>query len=75
MLVLSRSPHGDKGSEDLLEIKPVIAFRHLIRKAVERDQRASAGRIGRGEQRRRCERPVDREEDRFVTPEIVQTPP
>jgi hypothetical protein len=43
-----------------------------IRVALEDDQRGCAGRMCRREQPRRRDRAVDRDEDRFATPEIVQ---
>ena len=72
MLELSRAPHGDHGSDELPRIEPVGAFSHRIRVALEHDQRGCAGRMCRREQRRCRERAVDREEDRFATPEIVE---
>ena len=72
MLELPRAPHGDHGSEDFLGIEPISAFSHRIRVALEHDQRGGAGRMCCREQRRCRERAVDREEDRFAAPEIVE---
>jgi hypothetical protein len=40
--------------------------------ALEHYKRACAGRMGSREQRRCRERPIDRDEDRFAAPEIVE---
>ncbi len=72
MLELPRAPHGDHGSEDFLEVGSIGAFSKRIRVALEDDQRGCTGRMCRGEKRRWRERAVDREEDRFAAPEIVE---
>ena len=72
MLELARAPHGDHGSDDFLASEPVGAFSQRIRVALEHDQRGGAGRMCCREQRRCRERAVDRDEDRFATPEIVE---
>ena len=59
-------------ASDFLGCEPIGAFSHRIRVALEHDQRGGAGRMCCREQRRCRERAVDREEDRFATPEIVQ---
>ena len=72
MLQLPRPPHGDHRQRGLPRCEPIGAFSHRIRVALEHDQRGCAGRMCCREQRRRRERAVDREEDRFATPEIVE---
>ena len=71
MLDLPRSPHGDHGIEEFLRTEPISVFSQQICVALEHDQRGCAGRMCCCEQRPRRERAVDRDEDRFATPEIV----
>ena len=72
MLELARPPHGYHGIAGFLGVHPVSAFSKWIRVALEHDQRGCARRICCCEQRRWCQRAVDREKDRFATPEIIQ---
>jgi hypothetical protein len=72
MLGLARPPHGDEGRAAFLEFHSSGAFGKRIRVALERDQCCRPGRICRCEQRRGRARAVDREYDRFATPEIVK---
>ena len=72
MFVLTRAPHRSHGSDDFLVCGSLGAFGGRIRVALEDDQRGGARRMCRRKQRRCRERSVDRQEDRFATPEIVQ---
>jgi hypothetical protein len=72
MVYLSGSPHRDRGIKQIRCSEPIGALSHQIREALERDQRGGAGRMCCREQRRRCQRAADRDEDRFATLEIVE---
>jgi hypothetical protein len=72
MFKLAGSPGGGTGSDDFLGIEPISAFPNRLCVTVEHDQRGGARRMCRREQRSGRERPVERDEDRFATPQIVQ---
>ena len=70
MLELSRPSHGVHRSENFLSNQLGAVARICV--AFEHDQRGGAGRMCCCEQGRRRECAVDREENRFSAPEIVE---
>jgi hypothetical protein len=72
MLLLSRAPQGDIGSDDFLAIESIGALTHRICVALEHIQRGGARRMRCCEQRRRRARADARDKGRFGAAEIVE---